>query len=590
MAFDRETEKRIEKLKKAFNRDHFEVDVNKDVDHYKDKIGICAYHRTAVNYETGQPKRAYYLEGSAYEMGYLLGKMAEKEVALMTKKFVEYVPFAFLGLSVSPGFLEKIIHSILRRLFWHWTNRIKKDIPQEYIDEMDGILAGCRAANPDTKVNEKELWILNVGIDAILSHLYPGKLVGLGRMTRERLKIPVMCNAFSVFGKATDGGNNHYFGRDFMFPTAGVFQNVACLIIYNPDAEGDRKPLPIVSQTAPGMVGTAAGMNRHGVAIGVDMSPSAACNPGRPGFNSLLLCRHAIQYGDSAEEAAKVIADAPRGVSWLYPIADGRNDKAAVVEAIQSLNFKNDDRLIRFLRSFPPRKYRSVLPKKATIKKILQQYSKEERKMLRQGLMVRWSSYQYPIEYLEFNENLRERYNKNLLQLYKIKDYNKGTFSETGFINNHYTEKNCPGGYYFAPQRESRVDLIMDTNICLVPELRFTIMTPWICWIASHDLNDIQWRYDRLNSLVLKELDPGTGAGHLNYKTAKQILDFLSPRGKFNPCYYDRYPRSQRSPDAKEIAIYGSTSLFDLKKKTIESHFGYYCDEWVKITLPNYID
>jgi hypothetical protein len=36
-----------------------------------------------------------------------------------------------------------------------------------------------------------------------------------------KIKFPILCNWFSVFKEAAGGG--HYFGEDFMFPTAGAF-------------------------------------------------------------------------------------------------------------------------------------------------------------------------------------------------------------------------------------------------------------------------------------------------------------------------------------------------------------------------------
>jgi hypothetical protein len=124
----------------------------------------------------------------------------------------------------------------------------------------------------------------------------------------EELNIPVMCNGFSVFGKATKD-NNHYFGRDFMFPAGGVFQDTACMIIYNPKHEGssDEDLFPFVSMTAPGIIGSIAIMNSRGIAAGVNMSPGANCNPDRPGLNSLLLLRHAVQHGASAKAAVRIM-------------------------------------------------------------------------------------------------------------------------------------------------------------------------------------------------------------------------------------------------------------------------------------------
>jgi hypothetical protein len=72
--------------------------------------------------------------------------------------------------------------------------------------------------------------------------------------------------------------------------------------------------------------------------------------------------------------------------------------------------------------------------------------------------------------------------------------------------------------------------------------------------------------------------------GTINYSSAKKLIDFLAPYGKY-ASYYDKNPRSS---DGKEICIEGCTSIFDLKRMIVESHFGYYCDQWVKSTLPNY--
>ncbi len=584
MPANHDTGQRIEKLIDAFEQDNFLVDRDHDVKIFQGKIGICARHYSAVNYETGEAKRTFYVEGSPYQMGFLMGLMAEESVSRMATTFVDHIPFAFLGLKISPSLLERIINKILSWIVNRWIKNTIRDIPGEYHDELRGLLDGCREANPGTRVNMDDLWMLNVGIDAILAHVYPGKLLGLGRWIRESLKIPVMCNAFSAFGNATKSGSAHYFGRDFMFPDAGVFRNVACLVIYNPDPQPGRNPMPIVSQTAPGMIGAIACMNLHGVAMGIDMVPSAACNPHRPGFNSLLLSRHAVHYGSRVEDVVDIIAEAPRGVSWLYAVSDGTRDRAAVIEAVEKLEFKNDNRLVRYLLSFPPRRYRKHLPGCEDIQKQLKNYSQRERDLLRKGVAVRWSDRRVCGEYLRYNDGLRVQYNESLLLLYEIPPFYGDAFNSDGFVNLHYTDTRCPGTFYFSPQREDRDDVVLASNNFIVPELRLTSMRPWTAQLAASEVNDIQWRYDRLNKLLLEHA--GSPDGGLDYDTARSLIDFLSPQRAFNSCYYDRF---QRSPDFKEIAIFGSTSIFDLKAKTIESHFGYHCDGWIKISLARYV-
>ena len=54
-----------------------------------DKLGIRAEHRSSfVDGEPLKPKTVYYLEGTHYEMGFLLGLLAEPTVARMTTDFV----------------------------------------------------------------------------------------------------------------------------------------------------------------------------------------------------------------------------------------------------------------------------------------------------------------------------------------------------------------------------------------------------------------------------------------------------------------------------------------------------------------------
>ena len=69
--------KQILRLTNAFHRDGFEV---KSIVSKFNGFGIMAEHRTAFNYDSGQKKKIYYLEGTHYEIGYLIGMLAENEI------------------------------------------------------------------------------------------------------------------------------------------------------------------------------------------------------------------------------------------------------------------------------------------------------------------------------------------------------------------------------------------------------------------------------------------------------------------------------------------------------------------------------
>jgi hypothetical protein len=63
---------------------------------------------------------------------------------------------------------------------------------------------------------------------------------------------------------------------------------------------------------------------------------------------------------------------------------------------------------------------------------------------------------------------------------------------------------------------------------------------------------------------------------------AREIIDFLNPAGDF-PSYYNA-----KGQPLDQVQVQGSVSLLDLVERSVESRYGYYSDEWVKITLPNY--
>jgi hypothetical protein len=131
--------------------------------------------------------------------------------------------------------------------------------------------------------------------------------------------------------------------------------------------------------------------------------------------------------------------------------------------------------------------------------------------------------------------------------------------------------------------------VLFATNHFISPSLRLCAMDPWANWLTRGHDADIQWRYDRLNDLIL-------GAyGAINEAEAWRFVNFISAdEGGITPDYYAsaadiEYIDSEgHVRTTKEIG--GMTSLLELKSLTIRSRYGYYADEPVTITLPNYTD
>ncbi|MPM86472.1 hypothetical protein SDC9_133561 [bioreactor metagenome] len=350
-----------------------------------------------------------------------------------------------------------------------------------------------------------------------------------------------------------------------MFATGSTLQNHLAHIIHLPEnAQGTTGTLLAhVSVTAPGIIGSVSAMNLSGVAGSLNMAPAANCDTEHIGFNSLLLLRECIMKGASAARAAKVIQNARRGVTWNYALSDGASDTACAVEAGASWP------AIDFL-SYPPKQYLPYLPDAGFL-------AEHQSAPYKNGVMVRWCGDAFPEEYYKFNGGLWQFYKEKYDNRIKLRP---DAFLPWGFINRTPRDKNCPSSYYFAPRR-TQGSVIITSNHFLMPHMRLCAMDSWCAQVVKGDVNDIQWRYDELNYQIRQTL---LKQGSVSYQAAKQLIDFLAPYGKF-PNYYAKNPKSR---DGKALRIEGCVSVFDLKKRSVESHYGYYNDDWVKTTLPNY--
>ncbi len=555
-----EMEQRYARLSEAFASDGFRV--VKRAFTQSGGMGLMAKHLTAANYDTGEKKAAYYLEGTSYERGYLLGLLAEPAVADMAISFADNIVFDQMGLDFLNRFtwLQKLLVALVEEL----THSAWQSLPAHVHDEAAGLLDGCRKSNPNTKVTKSRLIVLNAGIDTLLALLYTGGMLReqAPLLKAEDIHIKLMCNAFSVFGPQAGGG--HYFARDFMFASGAVLQNNVAHIIHRPLGRESERGHGHVSVTAPGIIGCFSAMNARGVAGGINMSPAANCDPQRMGMNSLLLLRECVMRGGSAREAAAVIKAVRRGVTWNYVLSDGGEDTACTVEAGASWPHTE-------YMNMPPPALRQYLPD-------ADYFAQYPAAPIVDGAAVRWYGDPLPQEYLSFNRNLWQAWNASNSPHITL---HANALEPDGFINRTQEEKNCPSTQYFAPLR-ALTGVHMTGNHFLMPQMRMCAMDSWVARLTLGHANDIQWRYDALRSEISKALIKD---GSINFAAARRLADFLAPYGAY-PAYYQRKPKSR---DGRALRIEGCVSVFDLKECAAESHYGYFADEWVKTTLPNYL-
>jgi len=605
-------EPRRDALSVAFEQDGFKVAKVAWVDRDTPRLGLLAEHQTAWNRKVDR-KCAYYVEGSPWEMGFLMGKLAESKIQRMSEDYIE-------------NFIRSMIPWAKRHKtseddwpLYDWlVERVNGLVPagvppieelEPRIDEIRGMVAGCIDANHRTEVTEKRLWALNAGVDCLFSILYEFRVLKLLFGERaEALELPSACNALAILNDAAEDGA--LFARDFMFPACGIFQDHACMTIYNPLPRETDGPLPIVAMTAPGFVGSVAAMNTCAVAAGVDVVHGGNNDPDHLGINSLLFVRHVIENGPTIEEAVERAMDAPRGVTWLYPMAaDGGDgpDRACVVEA--SATPRDDDGqpvdaldYLGFVRTRLAEDH--ALPTEAFLERhpLPGTYA-------RNGAMVRWEAFQGTTRYVRaFNERLWKRNWWSWIFWPFVKDQ----FEPGGRINRRHRQRRCPSGSYFAPLRAEPGRIVITSNHYVCPQMRLTAMDERTNVLegVSHSANDSQWRYDQLNYLVRlargyvdggEEVVPG-GPKPISYATAKRLINYLEPACTGNDrcpyikqshCYHFKKYRPEACRNRSNpgsIAIEGSISLFDLKRRTIESYFGYYGDPWIKLQLANYVD
>ena len=573
-------------------------------------LGLRAEHTHARTGTSGQPKRAYYVEGDNYQMGFLLGLLAREEISRMTNEFLQNVIFSFFEShggperSISPSLLGLVVHAaegVARKLL--------PDIPAEYLEEIQGIIEGCQEAGgaPPTR---DQLITLNFGIDAVLAHVYSGRFSpakGSGRRccARRSGATPSSSPAPRRAAHACSAGTSCSRPR-----TCSRRQPVSSCTGRLLGRAGNARRLS--ARRLRGSIGSITGLNAAGVAMGVNMLPSRFCSPSRPGFNSLPLVRDCIQYCGSAPRAVERITEAQRGVSWLYPVADAEG-KGFIVEAGRKLN--PGERFPYF--TWVPWHYRRRLPSLGFIRRMRRKHGTPRPV---KGVVTRSTGYRLPEEYItRWDERLWRAFdgdwfvrivdflgdlvgtiidlakgrvgslwsllNKDVKSLHENADFASVDLAERGYINRTWREKNCPGPFYFAPQRESRPDVLVATNHAISPEIRLTSMNEWTALLTGGEVNEIQWRYDELTREILDAIDAAPSG--ITEEAAWDLITFLRPDGRF-PDFYG--PEGQSPRTGEGVQVHGSVSLCELKGTTMKSLYGYYGDEPVMVHLRNYLE
>jgi len=504
-------------------------------------------------------KECMVLQGSAYNMGYQIGALRPEATKLMTSDFIFGVIGDFIGVEYEqiPMLFDFVKEEMILSC-----NRVLDDIPQYLIEEMHGLADGATSKGYD--VAFEDVLLLNEGIDALFSLVITGVLpslikekAGPGEMELiddspifmelaysegkniifpEANPFVLGCNEFVASGNATVD-NKIYHGRDFMFPTGHLYQDLACMAVYIPHKELGHSFSTI---TAPGFVGQATAMNSKGLSMGMDvvMGVNTSTNPG---LGCLLVCRDIIQNCSNLDQAVERMKEQHRGVSWLFILADDERSMKytnGIVAEVGLTEKKNGDSY--------------------TVHDLLADWieiplwpwiNKLDSPIPDRGVMVRTQEYVYPSRF------------KNVNAIIPVKD----------------GEEEKKIGVYFPDQLETWTDVVLTTNHYVIPRMVFASFHPWLTLV--YDRTSSYYRYEKLHELMEAEY------GKIDYDTAKNLIDFLNPNSVYGDLeFYDHGGE-----------IEGHHVLVDNLNLTIDALFGYYGTDteqrtpWMKIDLKPFI-
>ncbi len=494
-------------------------------------VASCGKSYLAEN-EAGM--RLLYLEGDAYRRGYAAGRLCPRSVYRMTHDFIfnliaEMLPG--VGIDLDPQTIRDLV-----RFLWPVLQLIvtanMDAVPRGFLDDMRGLSDGCREEGYD--VTFQDVLTLNLGFDVLES-----VFVGFAA---------IFCNEFAASGNATLDGRT-FHGRDFMFPTGGgVFSDEALLIVHRPE-----NGFPFIASAAPGFVGVPTALNSQGVSCGMDMVASVLFRPIITGEGTLLLCRKAVQYGGSLEEAVSLIRDSDRAVPWLYMLADGKSGQAVVLETTASSLAPPEDLFKSYLSRFFSGLLQALFPwlfPQGSVSRPAECCAHGTPSNLtapdlraalgeagvpdEQGVMVRGMAYTDPQGLVDLLRRMEENGNSTLGQILPL-------------------------------QGESHPDLVAMTNHYVLPWKAITFPS-----LRPHKADSI-WRY--LTMLGLLE----EGYGRIDHLRGLWTIDFL------NPARCDYY-----GTDTTQ-SVKGHHVLMDNTSREMWSLHGYYDQPWAHADLDDFL-
>ncbi len=268
------------------------------------------YYLGKASKEVRSGTTVLYLYGTPYELGYQQGALMKDEIARGT------VPVFADPVSHSRSYADKpgiVKWFMLKFLEFKVYGPIERSTPDDYLQEISGIADGAGISYRDAFRA------------SFLSDVTMNMLPGVITKRAASLGLDMECSDFAVSGSASKNGTL-IVGRNTDYGGQGRWMKYQTVCYYHPD-EG----LDYVKVSTAGLLKCNSAMNEKGITVGGHFMGLEGARPG--GLSFTVLENEIMRRAGTLDEALGIVKSSRRSGSFALMISDGKDGRAAVVEA-----------------------------------------------------------------------------------------------------------------------------------------------------------------------------------------------------------------------------------------------------------------